>query len=348
MNSENFSKFLKGYLKLFFLIFFLLVGIFLSSLVNAVDLQTLPEEKILKIPTYDNSNQVVHPDILFAPNKINDYFYYLVFTPYPFSKDKYENPSILGSNDGLEFKELRKGLNPLVGAPKYDHNNDPDIFYNSQDKKFYLFYLETLRPKFQNLNLLTSTNTLDWQKETVISYNLKKGDEFILSPSVAEKDGLFYLFFVGRSGSELKIKYYVSNDLKKWNKDQEQIADLGLLNNFSPWHLNIVPFGREYYLLVNGLMGKEKNQSLFIGRSDNLKDWYFNKEPLIKPGKGFYNTKDIYRSTGLVDNENLAVWFSFQSRKGNWGVGIKKFKLNKIFSGWEEIKEKGIKWTRLR
>ena len=82
--------------------------------------RTLPQslEKIpydrpisLYIPTYEGTSQAVHPDIV--PPGSSNLLYALAFTPYPFSYDQYENPSILISQNGLRFQEEQKGLNPL-------------------------------------------------------------------------------------------------------------------------------------------------------------------------------------------------------------------------------------------
>lgn len=302
------------------------------------------QEKILSIPTYDGLNQAVHPDILFFPNKFNSYFYYLVFTPYPNSKDRYENPSILGSNDGLNFKELKKGLNPLVKAPKKDHNDDPDIFFDETNKTFYLYYLETERPLFQNLVLLTSTNTLNWQKETLLTYELKKGDEFILSPSIVKKGNLYYLFYVARERNKLAVKYYVSFDPKIWDQNNSRTIIANWPIDFHVWHLNIIETGGQFYMLANGMMDQSGGQKLIIGRSRDLKNWYFKQEPIIAPGENFLNTHHIYRSAGLVRENDLTVWFSFQDQHDRWGIGLKKFKLNKIFSDWREVLDTAESW----
>ncbi|MBA3458618.1 MAG: hypothetical protein H0T46_01550 [Deltaproteobacteria bacterium] len=66
----------------------------------------------LEIPTYDGSGQVVHPDVLF-----DGYRYLLAYTPYPFSNGRFENPSIAISDDGLAFREIAPGVNPIAPAP---------------------------------------------------------------------------------------------------------------------------------------------------------------------------------------------------------------------------------------
>src|SRR5262249_32417875 len=57
----------------------------------------------LVIPTYDGSNQATHPDALLERDATGTAHLTLVMTPYPFSNDKLENPSLLASDDRMTF-----------------------------------------------------------------------------------------------------------------------------------------------------------------------------------------------------------------------------------------------------
>ena len=114
----------------------------------------------LSIPTYEKSGQIVHPDIQIREDPPK---YVLAFTPYPNTNDKFENPSIVISDDGLHFHEEKEGLNPLVPAPTKDHNDDPDLTFHN--RVYQMLYLETVRPDYQNLMLLTSKDRINWNKE---------------------------------------------------------------------------------------------------------------------------------------------------------------------------------------
>ena len=61
----------------------------------------------------------------FADGFVGHHFY-LALTPYPYSNDLLENPSLLVSDDGYQFHEERPGTNPLVPRPPVGHNDlDP-------------------------------------------------------------------------------------------------------------------------------------------------------------------------------------------------------------------------------
>ena len=108
-------------------------------------MKALPNDTILKIKTYDGSGMVVHPDILYAEDNLKKGEFYLSLTPYPRFNDSLENPCIYKSIDGINFNESYSGLNPLVPTPKnykknLNHNDDPDIFYDSRKKLYRIIY----------------------------------------------------------------------------------------------------------------------------------------------------------------------------------------------------------------
>lgn len=64
-----------------------------------------------------------HPDVEFFPNGFNGYKYWMVFTPYfgavenvQISK-RYENPTVVVSNDGLNWESPAGIHNPIQGTP---------------------------------------------------------------------------------------------------------------------------------------------------------------------------------------------------------------------------------------
>ena len=151
-------------------------------------LSELPAGKLfrLDIPTYDGSGQAVHPSLLVQADKTTGGNlvaggpqFVLSFTPYTDTDDRVENPSIVVSGDGLNFREEKPGLNPLVPAPERDHNDDPDLFYSNG--KYGILYLETMRPEKQSLILLESTDRIHWEKRVIHEERLDQGSGCFLS-----------------------------------------------------------------------------------------------------------------------------------------------------------------------
>ena len=150
------------------IIFCLLIVIFLTSCANnrkeALNhfIAKLPTDTPLTISTYDGWNQVVHPDVVWNGNKL-----IMGITPYPFYWDSLENPCLYTSNDGINFVDYQPKKNPLVPAPKIDHNCDPDVLFD-QDSNLLLYYLETLRPFQNNVVLLKQNkNTQEFNKQSL-------------------------------------------------------------------------------------------------------------------------------------------------------------------------------------
>ena len=282
--------------------------------------------RIIEIPTYDGSNQVVHPDIL-----VKDNTFYLVITPYPYSNHDYENPSLFISQNGIEFHPPKGVTNPIMAKQDQGHNDDPDILFDSKKQMFYLYYLETRRYSHQHVVLLNSTDGVNWSQTNCIEYLFRKGDPFIVSPSVIKKDKDYRMFYVDITKIPHKIRYIKSSDGKSWNSGKPYRIRSDYPFSFSPWHIDLFEHNDKYYMLVNGYWGVLwHKQYLYLAVSDNLVDWHFRKEPIISPSKAFYNSAKIYRSTGLIHNNNMFIWFSFKTYAGSWHLGVKKISLKNL------------------
>lgn len=293
------------------------------------DLRNLPDEMLLFVPTYDGSNQATHPDVLFFPEGRKGLYFYLVMTPYPWSDNRYENPSLLVSHNGINFYEPVAGLNPLAPQPPYDHNNDPDLIFNPLTESFNIFYLETMRPDSQNTILLSSPDGIHWDKKTAVHYDLTKGDPFILSPAVIFVGSHFYMFYVkARSTSKTEINYITSLNGEQWTKDSVQTINTNFPSQFAPWHIDVFQDEDYFYMLC---CGPYADLNLYLGRSPDLRNWLFLEEPILRRSKNFYDSERIYRSCGIIQDDVLIVYFSIRTNLGQWRIGFKKFLLSVLF-----------------
>lgn len=74
-------------------------------------------------PTYDGSGQAVHPSLVYFRDgwgndrARNNWRYWLVMTPFPNKKERYENPSILVSNEGVKWRVPPGLKNPIEKEP---------------------------------------------------------------------------------------------------------------------------------------------------------------------------------------------------------------------------------------
>lgn len=285
----------------------------------------------LRIPTYDGSGQATHPDILGPDGKGRPFL--LSLTPYPYSIDRYENPSILASSDGLRFREERRGLNPLAPAPSMDHNDDPDLSF--ADGEYRILYLETLRPDRQNLVLLRSRDRLSWTRSIAGSNRLSgpDPDPFILSPALAERGGESYLYYVDKSVAPYRIEYKKGRDLGDWGSAAARLPAIQGLD-FTPWHIDIVSGGAVYYMLITAVLDGGKGgrtYDLRIARSLDLESWTLRPEPVFL--KRPFGCRDVYRSTAYVDGGDMYIYFSFTTKLEEWRIGVVRESLGELFGG---------------
>lgn len=260
----------------------------------------------LDIPTYDGSGQAVHPSLLVQSDRATSGNpvagspqFVLSFTPYTDTDDRVENPSILVSDDGLNFREEKLGLNPLVPAPEKDHNDDPDLFYSNG--KYGILYLETMRPEKQSLILLESTDRIYWEKQVIHEEPLDQGSGcFMLSPKYIEKDGLSYLFYVNRDATGgYRIEYVTGKDVYSLDFASRKVVTVPGLNEL-PWHLDILP---GYYMLLTTARDAEKDSryTLRIAQSQDLVNWQMDQD---------FAVPDCYRSSGFIKDGVIYLYIS--------------------------------------
>jgi hypothetical protein len=287
----------------------------------------------IRMPTYEGSGQATHPDVL-GPDDSGRPFI-LAFTPYPFDIDEYENPSILVSQDGLRFREERKGLNPLAPKPEVDHNDDPDLFHRGGE--YGLLYLETLRPERQNLILLRSRDRISWTRSVAASFELRGpgARKFIVSPALAERDGLLYLFYVDASASPHRIEFFTSKDLGDWEGAVPRVPVFDRID-FVPWHVDVLRHGEMYYMLVTSVAADGAGAlayDLHIARSSDLERWTLAPAPVFP--KRPFGCRDVYRASALGSDGDLFVYFSYKTHLAEWGIGVARKRLSDLFPGLE-------------
>ena len=269
----------------------------------------------LSIPTYDGSGQAVHPDLLREPDRL-----LMAITPYPYSDDLFENPSLIVTTDGARFSELADGLNPLVEAPPIDHNDDPDLHVDPVTGEYEILYLETLRPDAQHLISLRSRDLATWTRTMAIDWNLAQGAPFVVSPAVIVHGGKTTMFDVRLTGDGSMIDRYESPDGRTW--DQATATPIALdTGGMVPWHVDAFTCPTGYALLINGYFhdinanGDDdgfNNQNLYLATSPDLVQWTLRTDPLLAHDDPDLDLSNVYRSTGLVAGDRLVIWYSHQ------------------------------------
>jgi hypothetical protein len=110
-------------------------------------------ENPLSIPSYNGTDGVVHPDVLYFSNSMDGYKYWMVYTP--LEPDTKEQPTIMRSNDGVTWTDA--GIsNPVLHARNavWDKSNlaDPDMLYVADYNKWFMVYMGADSGDFSRAN----------------------------------------------------------------------------------------------------------------------------------------------------------------------------------------------------
>lgn len=294
-------------------------------------------QRLLEVRTYEGSGQVVHPDVIRGGP---DGSLWMALTPYPDSREKYENPSVYRSRDGFQWAEPARLVNPVVPRPPVDHNSDPDIVFAAG--RFHLFYLESQRREFvsvneagrragvtldwnlQRLRVLRSADGIDWSDpETVIEWQLDS-EPFWLSPAVVRVGDRWRLYLVDRASGVIA---WSEADSPRGFGPPGGILETGL-DGVRPWHLDVFPVEGGWAALVCGIRSEDaelRDTALWIGASADLGRWTFRPSPLLDAARDTLGVTHVYRSTGLTERGVLAVWYSGRDPEGKWRIGVHTF-----------------------
>ena len=324
-------------IKIQFKCYLIIVGLSIIQAATIVKAQqdpilaNIPDSMVFDtFPVYQGPPHAVHPDVVYFPKGHNGHYFYMAVNPLSTS-DYYENPSILVSENGYDYYEEVPGMNPLKGAPPYDHNDDPDLFWNEPTQEFLMYYLETMRPDSQNVNLLRSADGINWTLSTPIHYDLNAGDLFMVSPAMVKKDNIYYMFYVNLSVAPHRLQYITSTDGLTWDKSKTNEIAISFPGAVVPWHVNVFPGANgRFYMLSNAYPGTNAyyQHHLYLATSTDLAKWDLVQTPILKSNSffGSLSNKMVYRSSGLVDTtqDALIVWVSMHG-SDSWRMAVKKF-----------------------
>ena len=266
----------------------------------------------LVIPTYDGSNQATHPDVLLERDPSGAPHLTMAMTPYPYSDDRLENPSLVVSSDGMSFTPAPGAVAPLVPAPAYDHNDDPDLRRDPRTGEYELLYLETLRPDRQTLVALRSADKVTWTRRDAVTYDLEAGAQFIVSPAAIDVDGVTHLFYV--DAVTHLVHTMTSSDGRTWDPRAATQVKLAL-GAVKAWHVDVIRGDGAYGLLISGFDDKFQHQNLYLATSPDLATWTLRAEPLLSWKDPALGVETLYRSTGVVEHGSLVVWYAMQYRE---------------------------------
>lgn len=298
------------------------------------------EPILLNIPTYDGSGQAVHPSVVVpqSPNGLfGGYRYWMAMTPFANSQDALENPSILCSNDGIEWNVPKGVANPLVKPLENGQfNADPNLVFNPYDGYLYLYW----NAQGKNIGgnginaigrMIKSKNGVSWSDPVEIKAISWSGKEvpITFSGSGIEvlSDGSWIALLNRKSGGnayscgQANMTLFISSDGLTWSELPSTYDNLA----GSHWHISFRRFSDGFHFIssvTNNESGSPYNLGLYYGYSPDGQAPLFDGTPLFGLDRVKTNIRKWYASCIVpIGTKTSRVYFSQQHDDGTWHIG---------------------------
>lgn len=184
----------------------------------------------LAIPTPDGSGQATEPSIVNFETAWHGYQYWLVVGPYSHANQYEENPSILVSNDGMNWSVPPGVANPLEKPVEGGHLEDSTLFYDQASDQLWIYYEEEPddQPWFDDeaveratttLMRITSGDGIHWSAPQPL---INAPDYQLVMPAVTKLGNTYWLWTVnagvkGCSATFTSMQYRTSSDGTHWS-----------------------------------------------------------------------------------------------------------------------------------
>ena len=270
----------------------------------------ITKPKRLLIPTYDGSNEAVHPSVVYVATKWNGYRYWMAMTPYPLSDASKENPSIVASNDGISWEEPLGIVNPIFGPPPTGNYSDPHLEYNFQSNSLEMYYQDN---NDGNIYYSNSQNGINW------SSPVKTVPSIGTSPSVFKSNfSSNARIFIGPTANG-QIRRADSFDGVNFNNFT--FLETDFIGTFGHSWFGVDDIGFHGLLSINALNKAWNQSNLYYAYSPNSFDWTIFSSPVLGKGQDGIGLHSIYRSTMCNIGDRWRVYYSERDELNHWHIG---------------------------
>ena len=301
----------------------------------------------LSIPTYDNSYQAMHPDVWYNSSGWKGWKYWMAMTPLTDTNESVENPSLVVSNDGINWQNAPNVSNPFEyqnGSER--HHCDTDLVYDYSSNELYIYYLDAMNkgPGIDYLKIVKYNGTGNTTPKVIRcapSY-------YMISPTVVYNKGykMWMVNTTNKDGCNSNIRYiefFTSMDGEKWSSP---INTTGLdLSSHKIWHITTqwIPSHKEYWMIIMASVGgcTDGTGKLFFAKSCDGINWVNYDSPFMskdnytiysykiirylaaKAGISLekkFNYKYLYRTAFYYDatDDSLTIWYSARMKNHEW------------------------------
>ncbi|MGH7526715.1 MAG: hypothetical protein ACREMX_08415, partial [Gemmatimonadales bacterium] len=275
--------------------------------------------RVLRVPSYEVSGQVVHPDYAASPAGAFRHPHHLAITPYPFGDPAYENPSLF-AGDRADHWLLEPGApNPVV-LPAAGYLSDPDIVYLPDADELWLYYRQSAASNI--IYLIRSQDGVTWTGREEVA---RAPNHDIVSPTVVRREaGDWWMWSVksgpaGCDATETTVELRRSTDGRNWSGPTT--VDLSQPDLW-PWHIEVqwIPSRQEFWALYNAKTARTcTSPALLLATSPDGVTWTVMGQPVLSKGRVPEFQDIVYRSTFSYDplTDAVTFWYSGARYEGS-------------------------------
>lgn len=270
---------------------------------------------LLNVQTYEGTGQCCHPDVLHITGGFGAgrWPYWMALTPYPHARDRFENPSVYVSRDGVNWES--PGPNPVVQPPplEKDHLSDVDMVFTGG--RLGLYYRESrygVMPADHRIHVTESADGVTWTAPVCV---LSSRRDLLCSPAVVECDGVYLLWEV--SGDVIRRRE--SPDGFIWGPPTTTAVS-GLPHGQVPWHLDVHRQENRLHLILNS-RGVDGHRLSYGFSLDGGHGWQV--QPYLIDRVYGFEWGQHYRATIMAHPDAAGVyqlWYSARSRDLVWSI----------------------------
>lgn len=293
----------------------------------------------LAVPTYDRSGEATHPDVVRIPGGWHGAEYWMAFTPYPGGREQYENPSIIASDNAIDWRVPAGLVNPVFRRPmeRDAYNSDPDLMYDRTSDQLLMLYRQ-VRRGYNQIRASWSGDGVKWSRPRLVFLRPNHG---IISPTLAVgPDGAPRVWYVDAGREPCR---------RRTTRVMMQRGDLAALRSSDPgqgwsapeetglvqpgywiWHIDViwVPEKREYWAVYPAYrQGQCGARDLFFATSPDGVTWRSFPAPLLEHGTERWTRSTLYRASLLYDRATdvVRVFLSGADHGPKWKLGYAEF-----------------------
>jgi hypothetical protein len=308
------------------------------ALGESVEDVPLGEVRLIHPPTYESSNQMVHPDYARTDGAGFEFPEHLALTPYPFGDPSFENPSVFVAEGRPDRWILEQGVTNPVARPSAGYLSDPDLVYDPDTHELWLYYREATG---DNIILLTrSSDGITWSPGQEV---LRRPRHEIVSPAIVRRgpgDWLMWSVNSGASGCGAEattVELRHSTDGIAWSAPQT--VALGQDGLF-PWHIDVqwIPSRGEFWAVYNSKLPQTCTTPVVsIATSTDGVTWRVADKPVITKGRVPELQDIVYRTTLAYDaaSDVITFWYSgarYEGGRYRWSAAVERRLRSEVFA----------------